>query len=785
MDGAPIRLRQPRAIHLFAPGTDLRDRYEVLEAVRGARGGVLYRAIDRERGHEVALRLIPTAPLSAEELLRLRRSLAVLRRAVPDPRLVRVLEVVERREALYVATEALSCESLRQRLQEGSPRQGDDPRAAPARPIPVEEALALAGEVLRALHSLHELGLLHLNLRPENVLLTGGRVRLAEAALPAPWRDDAPLDEKTVGVDDPALHVSPEQARGLELDARSDLYSAGVLLFELLTGHLPYEGLGSVETALAHVRTAIPDPRERNPAVPRWLAEVVKRLLAKDPERRYATALEVLADLESRRASRPVARKRWPRLLATQALVAVCLALGLWRWLSSARREAGFFVDTTRRRLEVFDETGHFVWSRDGVAAAAHVAQVHAGGALTGFAALRAAPPRLSLDVFEPRGGTSVRAIALEDLAGPGAVPLELRTVKAGRGEQLVASLRTAEGGGLVALCDPEPSGLATRALLSASGPHRPAGTLDLDGDGQEELIVAGSLTGAGWYAGVAALKVEAITGAPAASPDLANAAESLGLAWYALAPLDLAGRPLAAVRVDQEHGRVVLEYGGGRLRHLNRYGFVEEEAVETGFAERRDARRRAYRLASEALGQLREGAFEKAAAASARALADARLAADRVLVEWTGRLRLGTLRRAEEVREAQLLARELLGGAASASGVAFDAARALHRAGALGAAASWYRLAATLEGEFAMARRRGEILEGELLCLDESGALADAMTEVDRFDALGGFRLDLAPYRGWVRARLARRAPTDERVRSLSARLDATRRDLDRRALP
>src|SRR5262249_1174486 len=155
---------------------------------------------------------------------------------------------------------------------------------------------------LEGLAALHALSIVHRDVKPANVLLTAaGEVKLADLGLARQLdRDDTRMtaDHAVVGTVD---YLSPEPALGGGADPRSDLYAAGLVLFEMLAGRLPFPAKSDLGALLAHFHTAPPDLRRLRPEVPRWLARLVRRLLAKRPEDRYPSAVAALSDLRRRR----------------------------------------------------------------------------------------------------------------------------------------------------------------------------------------------------------------------------------------------------------------------------------------------------------------------------------------------------------------------------------------------------------------------------------------------------------------------------------------------------
>ena len=165
---------------------------------------------------------------------------------------------------------------------------------------PIDEAVEIVSGVLTALDYAHHAGLVHRDIKPANIMLTPtGAVKVMDFGIARALADAGNTMTQTQAVVGTAQYLSPEQARGESVDARSDLYSAGCVLFELLTGRPPFVGDSPVSVAYQHVREAAPKPSDFASDVPHTLDQVVLRSLAKNRDERYATAQEFLVDLRA------------------------------------------------------------------------------------------------------------------------------------------------------------------------------------------------------------------------------------------------------------------------------------------------------------------------------------------------------------------------------------------------------------------------------------------------------------------------------------------------------
>ncbi|MEW5737851.1 MAG: serine/threonine-protein kinase [Myxococcota bacterium] len=294
--------------------------------------GVVYRAENLSLRRTVALKVLHPAyandPERRRRLLREARAAA----AVNHPNIAAIHEVGELDGRIYVAMELVEGESLRARMSRA--------------PLSLPEVRAIAGRILEGLGAAHAAGLVHRDLKPDNVMLTPtGNVRLLDFGLakragpgtPSP-RPDEPtsLVTRAGHVLGTPGYMSPEQAVGDPVDARTDLFSFGVVLYELLVGRRPFSGSNQVKLMASLLGEQPVTPVAARPEVGQALSAVVMRCLAKHPHDRFPDAASVRQALEA--AAVPPRRRRWPILAGTGALSLVAMALVGW-W--EAGRVAG------------------------------------------------------------------------------------------------------------------------------------------------------------------------------------------------------------------------------------------------------------------------------------------------------------------------------------------------------------------------------------------------------------------------------------------------------------
>jgi eukaryotic-like serine/threonine-protein kinase len=265
-------------------GMMLSGRYR-LDARIGSGGmSTVYRAFDQTLERQVAIKLlhrqIADDPDQLERFRREARAVAQL----SHPHIVTVIDAGEEEGRPYIVFEYVQGETLKELIK----REG---------PLDVDEAAAYAIEVARALGYAHSRNIVHRDVKPQNVLIDDeGSAKITDFGI-ARTLDEEGLtaDGRVLGTTD---YVSPEQALGHQVTGQSDLYSLGIVLFEMLTGDVPFRGENQVSVAMKHVREPLPDVQELRPAVSATLAAVVDRATAKDLERRYQNDDDLVGDLE-------------------------------------------------------------------------------------------------------------------------------------------------------------------------------------------------------------------------------------------------------------------------------------------------------------------------------------------------------------------------------------------------------------------------------------------------------------------------------------------------------
>jgi eukaryotic-like serine/threonine-protein kinase len=268
-------------------GTSLNGRYDLQAEIGSGGMGLVYRAHDRLLDRDVAVKVLSAPRLTPESRARLLREARAVAR-LAHPNVVTVYDAGESDGLPYVVMELVEGPSLHER---------------PARDL--DEILAVARQLCAALEHAHGQGIVHRDLKPENVLLAAdGTAKLVDFGLARTVASRLTAHGAILGT---VAYLAPEQALGQEVDGRADLYALGVLLYELVTGRLPFTADDPVAVISQHLYAPVVPPRARNPAVPRALEALILRLLSKTREGRPASAAEVLAALDGLARDRPAA----------------------------------------------------------------------------------------------------------------------------------------------------------------------------------------------------------------------------------------------------------------------------------------------------------------------------------------------------------------------------------------------------------------------------------------------------------------------------------------------
>ncbi len=317
---------------------DRLGRYRLLEPLGAGGMGVVYRARDERLERDVAIKILAAGVLSDEELRRrfLKEALALAK--LSHSHIAAVFDAGQQDGVDFIVMECVQGESLAARLKSG--------------PLAVKEATSIVLQIAQALDEAHERGVVHRDLKPANVMITPkGQVKVLDFGLAKLLADEMTGQTvsllETQGILGTPLYMSPEQAMGKDVDARTDLWSLGVLYYELLTGRVPFKAANTVAVLRAIADDEPARVLEVRPDLPPAADAIVRRALEKDPTRRYQTAAEFERDaseLLQRLTSSMLAPEERPQptyrlaVVATTITLLLCVIAGYWFYSAYEQR---------------------------------------------------------------------------------------------------------------------------------------------------------------------------------------------------------------------------------------------------------------------------------------------------------------------------------------------------------------------------------------------------------------------------------------------------------------
>ena len=267
---------------MLNPGTYLQDRYEILGRIGSGGMSVVYKAKCHTLDRLVAIKVLKEEFASDENFVSKFKMEAQAAAGLSHPNIVNIYDVVDEGDIHFIVMELVEGITLKSYIT----KKGH---------LDVKEAIGIAIQVASGIEAAHEQHIIHRDIKPQNMLISmDGKVKVADFGIARAVSSQTMNAATVVG----SVHyISPEQARGGYSDERSDLYSLGITMFEMVTGHVPFEGDNTVTVALAHLEEPMLDPRTLNPDVSPSLARIILKCTEKRPERRYPTAAAVISDL--------------------------------------------------------------------------------------------------------------------------------------------------------------------------------------------------------------------------------------------------------------------------------------------------------------------------------------------------------------------------------------------------------------------------------------------------------------------------------------------------------
>jgi serine/threonine-protein kinase len=325
--------------------TLLDGRYRIIRKLGTGGMASVYLAEDQELGRRVALKLLDERHAQDEQFVERFRREAESAAGLSHPNVVSIYDRRETNGTYYIAMEYLEGKTLKELLVSRGP-------------TPIRVAIDFTQQILAALDFAHRNGIVHRDIKPHNVVVApDGRLKVTDFGIARSGTSQMTEAGSIIGT---AQYLSPEQAQGKLVDPSSDLYSVGVVLYEMLTGTVPFTGDTALEIAMKHLNTTPEPPSAKRPPemqeVPHELDLVVLRALAKDPEDRYRTARDMNADLERVKKGLPVAHET--EEAATMVLSGAAIEAATQVVPAASRGTAGARVPPSYGRSRYMDYDG-------------------------------------------------------------------------------------------------------------------------------------------------------------------------------------------------------------------------------------------------------------------------------------------------------------------------------------------------------------------------------------------------------------------------------------------
>jgi len=316
----------------FETGKDLNQRYHIVRQLGEGGMGEVYLAQDRELNRDVALKVIRIDLAQHPQILERFRREIQLSSKVTHKHVLRVYDLGEAAGVKFLTMEYIDGYDLASLLR----REGK---------LPIPRVLTIFRQICEGLAAAHDEGVIHRDLKPQNILIDrNGRVAIADFGLAKSF-EQVSLTEagKVIGT---PHYMSPEQVKGVALDHRTDIYSLGIILFEMLTGKLPFTGSTPFEVMMQRVNRPSPLASDHNPQIPPYLIKVLQRCMERDPGLRYQSAAEILRDLDAQTFHSTIGyRVRQNRrvsvvLAAVLGIVLVAGGVTAWRTFRATKQRA-------------------------------------------------------------------------------------------------------------------------------------------------------------------------------------------------------------------------------------------------------------------------------------------------------------------------------------------------------------------------------------------------------------------------------------------------------------
>ncbi|MEK3904158.1 Stk1 family PASTA domain-containing Ser/Thr kinase [Paenibacillus sp. FSL R7-0179] len=266
-------------------GHELGGRYQVIERIGGGGMALVYRAHDILLNRNVAIKVLRNQFVHDEEFIRRFRREAQSAASLSHPNVVSIYDVGQEDEIHYIVMEYIEGKNLNEIIKERAPMQ-------------VDESVRIASQICDALDHAHMNQIIHRDIKPHNILIgRNGRVKVTDFGIARAVTSTTIT--QTGSVVGSVHYFSPEHAKGVTTGEKSDLYSLGIVLYQMLTGVLPFLGESPISVALKHLQEEFEEPRLLNPLIPQSVENVILKSMRKNPEERYQSAKQMLQDLET------------------------------------------------------------------------------------------------------------------------------------------------------------------------------------------------------------------------------------------------------------------------------------------------------------------------------------------------------------------------------------------------------------------------------------------------------------------------------------------------------
>lgn len=266
-------------------GKQLGGRYEILGRVGGGGMAIVYKGLDILLHRHVAVKVLRQQYVHDEEFIQRFRREAQAAASLSHPNVVSIYDVGQEEDIHYIVMEYIEGTTLNELIKEKAPLQ-------------VEEAVHIAGQICDALDHAHHNQIIHRDIKPHNILIgKNGRVKVTDFGIARAVTSSTIT--QTGSVVGSVHYFSPEHAKGTPTGEQSDLYSLGIVMYQMLTGRLPFLGESPISVALKHLQEDVEEPRKVNPLIPQSVENIILRAMRKSTSERYRSAKEMLSDLDS------------------------------------------------------------------------------------------------------------------------------------------------------------------------------------------------------------------------------------------------------------------------------------------------------------------------------------------------------------------------------------------------------------------------------------------------------------------------------------------------------